>query len=103
MQMNFIKGMPNIKILKDNKYMFDITTVQKFDEKEDKIILQCAEDIPEFMRGFVCDMDCRFQIVNENCENKYERNSINKDLVLVYINKDLQYNYMPSFEYIFFK
>lgn len=101
--MNYIKGMPNIKILKNNIYMFDITTVQKFDEKEDKIILQCAEDVPEFMRGFVCDMDCHFQVVNQFGENKYERNNINKDLVLVYVNKNIEYNYMPSFEYVFFK
>jgi hypothetical protein len=101
--MNFIKGVPIIKISQNNKYLFNITTVQKFKENEDKVILQCAEDIPEFMRGYICNMDCHFKVVNENCENKYERNSIIKDLVLVYINKDLQYNYMPSFEYIFFK
>jgi len=101
--MNFIKDIPSIKILKNNKYMFDITTVQKFNETEDKIILQCTEDVPEFMKGFVCDIDCHYQIVNGNYKKEYERNNIIKDLVLVYINKNAECNYIPKFEYIFFK
>jgi len=65
-----------------------------------------AEEVVDFKRGFVCDMECSFQLVEVNVsENNVvnERIDIIKDLVLVYINKDTQYGYVPDFEYVFYK
>lgn len=87
--MKFIKGVPNIKISQNDKYIFEINTVQKFNEDEDRIILKCAEEVPEFQRGFVCNMDCIYmveKIENNNSKIIDERNDTIKDLVLVYIN-----------------
>ena len=66
--MIFIKGVPNIKIKYNNVYMFEIKTVKVFKEYEDRIILKCAEEIPEFKRGFVCDMELIFNAFNINAE-----------------------------------
>lgn len=105
--MKFIKGVPDIKISQNGKYIFEINTVQKFIESEDKIILKCAEEIPEFKRGFVCDMDCIYIIIDTDDPNFQkiisERSDTIKDLVLVYINKHSQYDEVTEFEYIFYK
>lgn len=102
--MKFIKNVPNIKILQNNQYILEIKSVQTFREIQDKVILQCAEEIPMFKRGYICDMECHFQLIDSICqENDGERIDVIKDLVLVYINKDINFDYMPQFEYVFYK
>ena len=104
--MKFIESVPNIKISQNNQYILEIRSVQKFNEDENKIILKCAEEVVDFKRGFVCDMECSFQLVEVNVSKNNvvnERIDIIKDLVLVYINKDTQYGYVPDFEYVFYK
>lgn len=102
--MKFIKGLPNIIISQNNQYMFEIRSVQKFNEDENKIILKCAEEIPAFKRGYVCDMGCYFELVENDENNKVgERVDVIRDLVLVYINKDIEFGYVSDFEYVFYK
>jgi hypothetical protein len=103
--MKFIKNVPNLKISQNNQYIFEIKTVQKFDEDEDRVILKCAEEILEFKRGFVCDMNCIYTIIETDDDFKTigERVDIIKDLILVYINKYSQYDELTEFEYIFYK
>jgi len=101
--MKFIKGTPNIKIFQNDKYILEINTVQKFDENEDKVILKCAEEISEFKRGFVCDMNYSHTVENIDSKVISERIDIMKELVLVYINKYSQYGYTTEFEYVFYK
>ena len=102
--MKFIKDISNIIILQNDHCKFEIRSVQGFNEDENKIILKCAEDISEFKKGYVCDMECHFQLIDSICqENDGERIDVIKDLVLVYINKDMNFDYMPQFEYVFYK
>ena len=105
--MKFIKGMPNIKIFQNDNYMLEIKTVQKFDEDEDRIILKCAEEISEFKRGFICDIETIYIVESDNGDNVVKelsmRNDIIKNLVLVYMNKCSQFGYITEFEYIFYK
>ena len=102
--MKFINGMPDIKIFQNDNYMLEIKTVQKFDEDEDRIILKCAEEISEFKRGFICDMETIYIVESDNVVKELSmRNDIIKDLVLVYINKCSQFGYVTEFEYIFYK
>lgn len=104
--MKFIKDVPNIIILQNDHCKFEIRSVQKFNEDENKIILKCAEDISEFKKGYVCDMECHFQLTGNDGNNNYEagkRIDTIRDLVLVYTNKDIQMEYAPSFEYVFYK
>jgi len=102
--MKFIKGMPNIKIFQNDNYMLEIKTVQKFDEDEDRIILKCAEEISEFKRGFICDMETIYIVESDNVVKELSiRSDIIKNLVLVYMNKCSQFGYITEFEYIFYK
>ena len=101
--MKFIKGVPDLKILQNDQYIFEIKSVQRFDEDEDRVILKCAEEISEFKRGFVCDMNCSFTVEDTILKVMNMRNDTIKDLVLVYINKQSQYGYIPEFEYVFYK
>ena len=49
-------------------------------------------------------MECSFIIVDSKFEKETnKRIDIIKDLVLVYINKDLEYGYTPNFECVFYK
>lgn len=103
--MEFLKGVPNIILIKDNEYIRNINTVIRFDEDEDRVILQCAENIKEFQRGLVCDLECAFFICNSTGTIKADdvRNELIKDLVLVYINKSTDMDRLPQFEYVFYK
>jgi putative lipase involved disintegration of autophagic bodies len=101
--MIFLKDVPNIKIIKNDKYIMNINTVQKFIENDNKVIMQCAEDIPMFTKGYVCDMECYFNRINDSYEYQDDRINIIKDLVLVYINKNADMESLAQFEYIFYK
>lgn len=101
--MNFIKGVPDIQVLKDDKELFKITSVQYFDEDDDRVILKCAEDVPEFKRGFTCDFNCIFKLANPNYKIFGERTDKVKDLVLVFINKSAGLDDVAQFEYVFYK
>lgn len=80
-----------------------ITTIQYFNEDEDRVILQCAENVSIFKRGFVCDMEVIFSLVDASGNKIGERSEMVEDLVLVYINKKAGYDYVPEFEYVFYK
>jgi hypothetical protein len=102
--MKFIKDLPNIIISQNDQYMFEIRSVQKFNEDENRVILKCAEEISEFKRGYVCDMECYFRLI-ENEENNEVGKRVDtvRDLVLVYINKNVEFGYVSDFEYVFYK
>lgn len=103
--MEFLKDMTNIILIKDNEYIRNINTIQKFDEDEDRVILQCAENVDEFRRGLICDLECGFSKCNETgliIDNDI-RTDLIKDLVLVYINKNINMGSVPQFEYVFYK
>ena len=48
-------------------------------------------------------MNCSFTVENTILKVMNMRNDTIKDLVLVYINKQSQYGYIPEFEYVFYK
>jgi len=102
--MDVLKGVPNIRVI-NSKYDCQIDYVQSFDEDEDRLILRCAEYMQCFERGFICDMDCRFDIYDTELgkitgESKY----VVKDLLLVHIRKRTDVDsYIPQFEYVFYK
>lgn len=103
--MQILKDDPNIKIINEDT-SFIITTIQKYDEDETEIIIQCAEYIPVFKKGFVCDMEITFNIVDTDDYNKIigAQDYINKNLVLVHIKKLIIFHeYIPRFEYVFYK
>lgn len=98
--MKFIKEIPNI-LVNDT---FKIETVQYFDEDEDRIILRIAEYVPNFKRGYVCDMEFSFPLIDSDTHevdgNYYSHAN---DLVLVHIRKTASIDSFPQFEYIFYK
>ena len=101
--MQFLRNVPIIKIM-NNTQDFTITSLQKFDEDEDRIIIRCAEYVSNFVRGFVCDMACNFIIVEENGIDKGVKQTILiPDLVLVHIRKEVICGDVPQFEYVFYK
>lgn len=98
--MKFIKGVPDILV----NDAFEIKTVQYFDEDEDRIILRVAEYVPQFDRGYVCDMVFSFPLVErETCEVDSTYYSHANDLVLVTIRKTADIDSFPQFEYVFYK
>lgn len=98
--MKFIKNVPNI-LVNDT---FKIKTVQYFDEDESSITLRCAEYVPQFVRGYVCDMAFSFSLIDRDT---YEEDSTYyshaNDLVLVHIRKTADMESFPQFEYVFYK
>ena len=98
--MKFIKGVPDI-LVNDT---YEIKTVQYFDEDEDRVILRIAEYVPQFARGYVCDMVFSFSLVDRDT---YEVDSAYcshvNDLVLVIIRKTADMDDFPQFEYVFYK
>jgi len=102
--MNIIRYTPSINITIDNQLIKSINTIQEFYEYEDRIILKCAEDVPEFKRGLICDLDCEFELYDTNsCEKTGTRKESVKNLVLVYINKSSDMESATQFEYTFYK
>ena len=98
--MKFIKGVPDI-LVNDT---YEIKTVQCFDEDEDRVILSIAEYVPQFARGYVCDMVFSFPLIDGDTYEVGDIycNHIN-DLVLVHIRKTADTDSLPQFEYIFYK
>ena len=98
--MKFIKGVPDILV----NDIFEIKTVQYFDEDEDRVILRIAEYVPQFIRGYVCDMVLSFPLIDSDT---YEVNDMHcshvNDLVLVHIRKTADMDSSPQFEYVFYK
>lgn len=97
--MEIIRGVPEISVNKE----FCIETVRYFDEDEDKVVLEAAEVIPEFERGFICELACKF--LTKNPQSGKESFIIKdiKDLVLVHINKNSSIDDITTFEYVFYK
>lgn len=97
--MEIIRDVPEILVNEE----FCIKTVRYFDEDEDKVILEAAEVIPEFKRGFTCDLACKFPTKNpQSGKESFIIENI-KDLVLVYINKSSSVDDITTFEYVFYK
>lgn len=98
--MKIIKDVSNVLV----NGFFEIKTVQYFDEDEDRIILRIAEYVPQFVRGYVCDMTFCFSLIDRDT---YETDSAYcshaRDLVLVHIRKTADMDSFPQFEYIFYK
>ncbi|MGG3890219.1 hypothetical protein [Metabacillus fastidiosus] len=103
--MEFInEQVPDVSVITDEKgYELAIKSIQYLDEKHDRVHLRCAEHMPIFKRGFVCDLACHYTTVNQAQEEKQEYVDAIRDLVLVYINKSWDIQNRPVFEYIFFK
>lgn len=101
--MRFI-DVPIRTVIKSNQEQFEITALQSFDETENKVVITCAEYVPQFKRGFVCDLNVDFKICeSENFTTIDYREYHYSDLVLVYILKKVEMNSVPQFEYIFYK
>lgn len=102
--MKFIKSsVPDVKVESANSDTFEIKSMQYLDESDDRVYLKCAEYVEQFKRGFVCDLVCEYETVNANQEDSETQTDNIRDLVLVYVNKTYDNEYVPVFEYIFFK
>ena len=98
--MKFIRNVPSILV----NDAFEIKTVQYFDEDEDRIILRCAEYVPQFARGYVCNMVFSFPLIDRDTyEINSEYYSHANDLVLVHIRKNVDIDCLSQFEYVFYK
>lgn len=98
--MKFIKELTSILVNDE----FEIKTVQYFDEDEDRVILRIAEYVPEFQRGYVCDMQFAFSLIDKEALSiNDEHLSRANDLVLVHIRKTSDMDSFPQFEYVFYK
>ncbi len=98
--MNFIKGVPDI-LVNDT---FEIKSVRYFNEDEDTITLEIAEYVPQFVKGYVCDMNFSFPLINsdgKSADTSYCSHA--NDLVLVYIRKTVGMDSVSNFEYVFYK
>lgn len=97
--MNIVRYVPDLEINEE----FDIKTVQKFIEDDHTVIVRCAEYIPQFIRGFVCDMKCEYCLVDEKGRDQEPFIEYLSDLVLVYIHKSCDMGSIPAFDYVFYK
>ena len=101
--MNFLQDIPNISVIINDSPILNIDTVTFYKEDEKTITMSCAEYIPQFKRGFTCDMKLEFSRTNNNQVRQLNIHDDIKNLVLVYINKDAQLGNIIDIKYIFYK
>lgn len=81
-----------------------IETWQDFDEDESTLTLRFAEFNPIFKRGLVCDIQYELEIVDcIDQEIKKTHKDVLRNLVLVYVNKEISINSIPQYTYVFYK
>lgn len=97
--MEIIKSVPDIVVNND----FRICTLSSFEEDEFRVILSTVEIIPQFVRGFVCDMDLHFLSLDSDKDIEDTYISQINDLVLVYIRRTSEMASPTQFEYVFYK
>ncbi len=96
-------SVPDVTVISNGEFQFEIKTMQELVEGEDRVILKCAEHIDDFKRGYTCDLVCNYEIVDRNRENKELRVEDIRDLVLVYVNKYWSIERFTEYEYVFYK
>lgn len=97
--MEFIHGVPRIAI--NEKKIID--SVISLDEDKEKISVVIAQCVPEFERGFVCDVQFQYDICDtDGCVVGGYYDTVS-DLVLVYVNKKASTIEFSEFEYVFYK
>lgn len=101
--MDFIIRVPKVKVIQNGKVIRQIDTIREYSDDEDRVRLECAEQIPEFKRGYICDLEVIFDVVNEGSVKVGNHTEIIKDVLLVYINKDSGLDSMPTFENVFYR
>ncbi len=97
--MELIKSVPDIVVNND----FRVSTLSSFEEDEFKVILSTVEVVPQFVRGFVCDMDLHFLSFDSEKDIEDTYFSRINDLVLVYIRRTSEMASLTQFEYVFYK
>lgn len=103
--MKILYGMEKIDVIQDNDVLLTIKSGQYYDEDETRVVLRCAEYVPEFQRGFMCGFRITSYIrdsYNGERENKRYVDEV-QNLLLVYINKGFDIDSLPSFTYVFYK
>ena len=93
--------MPTIRVFADED-IFIIDTMQYYYENEDRIIIKCAEYVPIFKRGLVCDLEIENELKAEDKSMQRDCYRVN-NVVLVYINRDHSVTNYPEVEYVFYK
>lgn len=105
--MEIIRQISKIEIFyKDEEDIkcIEIKTWQDFDEDESTLTLQFAEYNPIFKRGLVCDIQYEIEIVDcIDQEIKKTHKDVLRNLVLVYVNKEISINSIPQYTYVFYK
>ena len=101
--MKFRTDVPDIKFMKDGKLQFEVKSVQEFEELEDRVIIRFAEHVDFLKRGYVCDIECEYLIVDQNESRIDTYKETVKDLVLVYINQKYEVASIGYVEYTFYK
>ena len=106
-EMMIIKqSVPNVTIIQNGEWVYDINTMIYLDEDKHTLTLCCAEYIPFFKRGYVCDIVQNFALFKSDDIKqdpvKFEA-LCTKDMVLVYINKSYEVTDIPRFYYVFYK
>lgn len=105
--MEIIRQISKIEIFykdrEDVKYT-EVKSWQDFDEDESTLTLRFAEFNPIFKRGLACDIQYELEIVNHiNHEIKKTHKDILRNLVLVYVNKEISMDSFPQYTYVFYK
>lgn len=102
--MKFLKDIVNVTVRNNKGESFIITSTQYYEEDELKVIFKCAEEVPQFVRGYMCDFECVFDMFDKSGQKTNDIKSvINRNLLLVYINKICGIENMPEFTYVFYK
>lgn len=102
--MEIFKSVPNIYVVQNDKLVRQIATVQEFTENDDHIYFKCAEVVPEFKRGYMCDLQNVFQIFDiDTYEAVGDITEITKDALLILIRKYSSMDSFTIFEYVFHK
>lgn len=96
-------SLPNIGVIKDDKAICEIQSVQQYDEDDTRVYLRCAEYVDEFKRGFTCDFELEYLVQDINVQNEEKQFDNVKDLVLVHVNKRFDIDGYLQFEYVFYK
>ncbi len=100
--MKYIGNVSSIMVNDD----FEIGSIYQFEEDGGKVMIKTYEFVPEFVRGFMCDVKVKFEVLNENDDKnqgeKYMATYL-EDLLLIRVNKCSSADGITLFDYVFLK
>ena len=100
--MKYIGNVSSIMVNDD----FEIGSIYQFEEDGGKVMIKTYEFVPEFVRGFMCDVKVKFEVLNVegNTSEDYKYMATYLDnLLLARINKYSSVDGITLFDYVFLK